>query len=82
MRLLAALAVAAAIAAVPPAAGAAELGVPAVKRTKVVVHTVKKRKVVRVVRPHWGYYFHRWGWRYGPSGRTWIPSRFVFADIW
>jgi hypothetical protein len=43
-------------------------------RAKRVYHV--KRHKVRVVRAHRGYYFHQWGYRYGPSGRTWVGSRF------
>lgn len=35
-------------------------------------------------RPHHGYYFYHWGWRYGGTARSWYGSKFVFNDgyVW
>jgi hypothetical protein len=82
MRLLPAVVLAPLLTAVflaaPVAATAADLAVQPV-RTKAVVHHVKRHKLVRMVRAHRGYYFYQWGWRYGPSGRNWLGSRFQLA---
>jgi hypothetical protein len=40
------------------------------------VHHVR---VTHAAKPHFGYYFGRWGWRRGGTARSWYGSTFVFA---
>lgn len=64
---------------VPYAANAAELPIPKLKLHHVAVHRAYRVRVAHVVRPHFGYYFGRWGWRWGGTAHSWYGSTFVFA---
>jgi hypothetical protein len=65
---------------VPYAANAAELPVPKLhKMHRVAVHRTHRARVAHTAKPHFGYYFGHWGWRWGGTARSWYGSTFVFA---
>lgn len=73
------IALLAAVLFVPCAAGAAELPVPKLHRVhRRVVHRVR---AAHTTKPHFGYYFARWGWRRGGTACSWYGSTFVFAGV-
>jgi hypothetical protein len=59
---------------VPYAANAAELPVPKLHK----VHHVAVHRT-HAAKPHFGYYFGHWGWRWGGTARSWYGSTFVLA---
>jgi hypothetical protein len=69
------LILAALLAMLPVAANTAELPLPKLHR---VVHH-HHLHAGRTPQPHFGYYFGRWGWRWGGTARTWYNSTFVLA---
>ncbi len=71
------IALAAAIVCLPLAAGAAEL--PLGKMHKSRIHHAH---VLHVPKAHFGYYWYRWGWRSGGTARSWYGSTFAFVDQW
>jgi len=67
---------AAAMIALPAAAGAAELPVPPHKVHAAKVH---RARIVHAARAHYGYYWGRWGWRWGGTASSWYGSTFALA---
>jgi hypothetical protein len=68
---------AAAVLLVPCAASAAELPVASPHHHQVTIHHVHR---LHGHGPHFGYYFGRWGWRWGGSANSWYGSTFALAD--
>lgn len=68
---------AAAMIALPMTADAAELTVPPIHKAHVAkVHHAR----IRAARPHFGYYWDQWGWRWGGNARSWYGSTFAFLE--
>jgi hypothetical protein len=74
------VAVAAALLLVPYAANATELPVPKLHKVhRVAVHRMDRVRAAYAAKPHFGYYFGQWGWRWGGTARSWYGSTFAFA---
>jgi hypothetical protein len=64
----------------PYAATAAELPVPKVHKVhRIAVHRPYRVRAAYAAKPHFGYYFGQWGWRWGGTERSWYGSTFAFA---
>jgi hypothetical protein len=64
----------------PVAAGAAELPLGAMHKARHA--TIHRLHVTHRATPHFGYYWYRWGWRWGGTAHSWYGSRFAFVDGW
>jgi len=63
----------------PYAANAAELPVPKPHKTqRVVGHRPHRVRTAHAAKPHFGFYFGGWGWRWGGTATSWYGSTFVF----
>jgi hypothetical protein len=71
------IALAAVIVSLPLAAGAAELPVAAMHKSR--IHHAHARHMPTA---HFGYYWYRWGWRSGGTAWSWQGSTFAFVDRW
>lgn len=64
----------------PQAANAAELPVAKLhKAQRIAVHRPHRVRVAYAAKPHFGYYFGHWGWRFGGTATSWYGSTFIFA---
>jgi hypothetical protein len=72
--------VSAALLLLPYAANAAELPVPKPHKVhRAAVHRTYRVRAAYAAKPHFGYYFGQWGWRWGGTARSWYGSTFAFA---
>jgi hypothetical protein len=63
-----------ALAGLPFAARAAELPLAKVHKVRTVHHW----RVLHQPRVHFGYYWYRWGWRWGGTRYSWYGSSFAW----
>jgi hypothetical protein len=77
--------VSAALLLLPYAANAAELPVPKPHKVqphkvhRIAAHRTYRVRAAYTARPHFGYYFGQWGWRWGGTARSWYGSTFAVA---
>jgi hypothetical protein len=65
----------------PYAANAAELPVPKLHEAHRTAMPRKHRvRAAYPAKPHFGYYFGYWGWRWGGTADSWYGSTFVLAN--
>src|SRR6201998_1720133 len=60
----------------PEVANAAELPVPKLHKAQ---HRPHRVRTAHAAKPHFGYYFGHWGWRWGGTATSWYGSTFVLA---
>jgi hypothetical protein len=60
----------------PHMANAAELPVPKLHKAQ---HRLHRVRTAYAAKPHFGYYFGHWGWRWGGTATSWYGSTFVLA---